>query len=800
MSGVKGGSEELQKVSLIALTHDPYLLAKCMNEITEDFFPHPPYKLIYRSLKTYYDKYMSLPSKDELRLILQDLHSTEYGKLDVCLEEATEVFDAKISSEDFVYSAITDFIRRYKVENAMREIADSINGGEVDLDKTAVSLRDSLMINFSKAPVFQLSNVSGIKEIREEVLGSTDSSLIIKSFVEPINWCMQYKGLIPGTVNMVVAPPGRGKALPIFTNIVTPSGYTKIGNARVGDLVAGTDGKFHTVLGVFPQGKKKVYEVHFSDGSVVECCNEHLWTYQTNDQRKRSHRWNTKTLQEIIDTVPMYYENKGFKQWNIYVPNTDPVEFLGSSTHKLEPYALGVFIGDGCSCNNMRISNSEDDVLAKFESSLTKLGDSMSYVRGVDYRIVGGNLKSILIDMGLYGKKSYEKFIPKEYLFSSIENRFNLLMGLIDSDGYCKGSSYEFSTTSKHLCEDMKFLIQSLGMTATCSINPTHYLKNGERVDCRDSYRLSIKPSKEFPKLHSSKKHDNRWTKGQSVARRTIRKIVETSREEEMVCIQVDSKDHLFLVENFIPTHNTTFLINQGVSCAQQGFNILHVFLGDMSKFDGLIRYLSCYTGKNTSDLVNLSPEELEMFVKKWNMTGILGNIFIASYAADELSASQLVEEIVAIQKDNRVHFHAIIIDYDENLSKDVDSIYESGGNVYNKIALFAVTNRSVVFIAAQPKPEFWGKEIIPLEAAAESSKKQKIIDLMLTIGKPTKDSSIGTLNIAKNRRGEDGKLVRLKFNGAAAKVECITEEKYSEIKSKERFQDRKASENEEKK
>ena len=75
MSGVKGGSEELQKVSLIALTHDPYLLAKCMNEITEDFFPHPPYKLIYRSLKTYYDKYMSLPSKDELRLILQDLQS-----------------------------------------------------------------------------------------------------------------------------------------------------------------------------------------------------------------------------------------------------------------------------------------------------------------------------------------------------------------------------------------------------------------------------------------------------------------------------------------------------------------------------------------------------------------------------------------------------------------------------------------------------------------------------------------------------------------------------------------------------
>ena len=169
-------------------------------------------------------------------------------------------------------------------------------------------------------------------------------------------------------------------------------------------------------------------------------------------------------------------------------------------------------------------------------------------------------------------------------------------------------------------------------------------------------------------------------------------------------------------------------------------------------------------------------------------MSGILSHISIASYAADELTPNQLVEEIQSVQKDNRTHYHVIIIDYDENFAKDNSSMYESGGSVYNRIALFSVINKSVVFIAAQPKPEFWNKEVIPLEAAAESSKKQKIIDLILTIGSPAKNSAIGTLNIAKNRRGEDCKLVRINKNGSNAKVKAITEDEYVKLKNDEKF------------
>ena len=441
---IKGASAELQEISLVGLLKDPYLLAKCIPEINEKFYSNSVYKLIYKSLKTYYNKYLTVPTEKELSIIIQDLHKEDYGKLEDILDSLNKLYTSKVSSEDYIYDQVTEFIKRNKIESSLNKVVGFINGGNIDLDQVASEFRNGLSVSFTRAPILNLSDISKVKEVREEALGPSENRVLIKFFIDPVNWCMQYKALPLGTLNMIVAPPGRGK---------------------------------------------------------------------------------------------------------------------------------------------------------------------------------------------------------------------------------------------------------------------------------------------------------------------------------------------------------TTTLINQGVCTAEQGFNVLHVFLGDMSRYDGLLRYLSCFTGVSTSKLVDLSDDDLARFIQKYNVSGILSHIYIASYAADELTPNQLVEEITSIQKDKKVHFHVVIIDYDENFATNSTSMYESGGSNYNRIALFAAINKSVVFIAAQPKPEYWSKEVLPLECAAESSKKQKIIDLMLTIGKPSKDSQVGTLNIAKNRRGDDCKYVRVKFNGANARVKAITEEEYSESKKGENFQ-----------
>lgn len=231
----------------------------------------------------------------------------------------------------------------------------------------------------------------------------------------------------------------------------------------------------------------------------------------------------------------------------------------------------------------------------------------------------------------------------------------------------------------------------------------------------------------------------------------------------------------------------TTLLINQGMYTAQQGYNTLHVFLGDMSVFDAYVRYVSCYSGLPSKKLVELTVEDLGKLIQKYNMSGIFSNITVASYAADELTANQLIEEIQAIQKKKKKHYDVIIVDYDENISYEDVDMYKSGGQVYNKLALFSRKNKSCVFIASQPKQEYWSHEILPMESLSESSKKQKIIDSLITLGKPNRGSTVGTLHLAKNRRGVEGKIYRVSINGDNAQFKHITEDEYITTKQMER-------------
>lgn len=103
---------------------------------------------------------------------------------------------------------------------------------------------------------------------------------------------------------------------------------------------------------------------------------------------------------------------------------------------------------------------------------------------GIDYRICTNTNKhhqilNILRDLKLSSCKPYTKFIPKQYLYSSVENRLELLMGLFDGDGCNKGNINEYSTSSPKLANDIMFLCESLGMTVTLSTKSPKYSYKG---------------------------------------------------------------------------------------------------------------------------------------------------------------------------------------------------------------------------------------------------------------------------------------------------------------------------------
>ncbi|HOA82233.1 MAG TPA: LAGLIDADG family homing endonuclease, partial [Defluviitaleaceae bacterium] len=321
---------------------------------------------------------------------------------------------------------------------------------------------------------------------------------------------------------VVVASAASGKALSHGSKLYTVNGPIFIENAKIGDKIYGEDGNLHQITGVFPQGKKKEYIVTFSDRTQIKCCNEHLWTFQTESLRShKSSTWITASLQEIIDKYPLYKDARAKNNFgkgkslrkNIFIPMTQPIQFPEQEL-KIEPYTMGALLGDGSFRNNI-FTNEDKDVLQWVNEGLLSIGASLKHIGRYDYQILTNHkhiFSDILKQYNLWQTNSETKFIPNEYKYNSINNRLLLLQGLIDTDGYCKGSSYDLVLKSKQLILDCKEVCESLGLTATLSEKRAICNNSAEgKKDCGIVYRLHIKTSKLFPKLHRSAKREKQW-------------------------------------------------------------------------------------------------------------------------------------------------------------------------------------------------------------------------------------------------------------------------------------------------
>ena len=233
-------------------------------------------------------------------------------------------------------------------------------------------------------------------------------------------------------------------------------------------------------------------------------------------------------------------------------------------------------------------------------------------------------------------------------------------------------------------------------------------------------------------------------------------------------------------------TGKSMYLINEGVSAAKQGFDVLHIFIGDMVNYDGFIRYLSCVSGTPQNTLVMMSAEKQFDIVNLCNQQydNIFGHIDILSYPSLSLNVESLMEDVNKFEKQSGKDFGVIIIDYPDNLIQDGINLYTDGGNLYSSLERMARLTKSVVLTASQPSKTFWNHSIIPLEGAAESSKKQQCVDVMLTMNTETRGSNFGTMLLAKARKGEVGKIFRFKTDYARCHLEEIDEGTYNALKA----------------
>lgn len=432
-------SSEFQRIVLSTVIKDTYMFTRTSRYITEEFYDKYQYKLIYKSLKYYYDKYSKLPSLDELLVVVTEFNNSQVCDTDTVKRECIELYGTPRYEENFVMDKITTFIRRNNVEKTLKDYLPKLNKGEsIAIDTIGEELMKGLSFSIMKSSAFRLSNVAEISAVRRSAIGTDDNPLIIKSFIDGINQALQFKGYKPGDLIMVCAAPGVGK---------------------------------------------------------------------------------------------------------------------------------------------------------------------------------------------------------------------------------------------------------------------------------------------------------------------------------------------------------TMFMINEGANASMQGFKVLHLFLGDMKEYDGFVRYSSKYTQIPQDDIVAMSIEQQQDMITKFNMQGYFSNIVVAAYAAGEITIDEMVQEVYRLQDENHMHFDLILVDYADNLLPDSDMMYESGGNIYNKLSLLGSKNRSVIIVGSQPKPAYWDDEIIPKSAAADSSRKQHVIDVMLTMGMTNKGSTIGSIFMPKVRRGKEGKIIRIQTFFERAHLEALSEPEYLKLK-----------------
>jgi phosphate starvation-inducible protein PhoH len=128
----------------------------------------------------------------------------------------------------------------------------------------------------------------------------------------------------------------------------------------------------------------------------------------------------------------------------------------------------------------------------------------------------------------------------------------------MDTDGTVgkDGTTVTFTTVSRRLSDDVKFLVESLGGKAVQKSRVTQYTHNGEKRAGKESHRLFISMPTDIIPFRLGRKVKRFKPRSKYRPTRYIRTI-ERAGEKPAQCIQVESADHLYLTNNFIVTHNT---------------------------------------------------------------------------------------------------------------------------------------------------------------------------------------------------------------------------------------------------
>lgn len=341
-------------------------------------------------------------------------------------------------------------------------------------------------------------------------------------------------------------PPRVGKNHSNSTPVLTRQGWKRHGDLQIGDYVLNEKGDFVKVLAVSEEYPTE-YKITMSNGETFYTHGNHDWVIYDISGKKN----------KILSTQYMY--DRKLQDCNghsrFLLPDIEPIKgdfgFL-----PVEPYVLGAWIGDGSTSNPYITENINDSVIiSTIENKGYRVNKKRQYKESCAVYEFDG-LKESLNCIGLcYRNRPCEKYIPQQYLVASIEQRLELLAGLIDTDGTLdkKSGRYYFKTTIPSIKDSVVSLISSFGWRASVSIKEPNETTETYIHSKKTQYEIGFNPTFAIPCRVERKK----LTTFKQKRRISVKSIEKIDNGEPGKCIQVEGGIYL-VGHQLVPTHNST--------------------------------------------------------------------------------------------------------------------------------------------------------------------------------------------------------------------------------------------------
>jgi RecA/RadA recombinase len=372
-------------------------------------------------------------------------------------------------------------------------------------------------------------------------------------------------GIPLGRVTRLWGDPGTGKALAIDTSLPTPTGWTTMGDVQIGDQLLDERGRPCSVVGKSDvMYDHDVYVVEFDDGSEIRADAEHRWLTTTRAARvsagrstgggyggvgratfqesQRRHFPEVVTTEEIVDTLRC---SDG--RLNHSVAVAEPLQ-LAEDGLPLEPYLLGVWLGDGTRGQG-NFTSMDSEIVEAFSQHgfVVRQHSYLGSGRARRYGVLG--LAALLKQVGVFE----HKHIPLSYLRASVSQRWELLRGLMDTDGTVSvHGSCSFTQADPGMMRGFRELLSGLGLKS--SLGSTKRLAIGSKTYFSQTcfFQSPVPPFRLVRKIE-------RWREPQrGVDRHRMIVGVHKTKSQPVQCVAVDSPSQLYLAgETMIPTHNT---------------------------------------------------------------------------------------------------------------------------------------------------------------------------------------------------------------------------------------------------